>query len=122
VHGINRPHNRHARVHQIVHETGGRVCQGGKENRPQGAVLQSAVNLIELFQRFVLMGKGLYHLLVPDHLLDERRLLAPRLRLQMKHGERFLRDKTRDKKRQWCHQHNNTRDGDIDTEHKAQCT
>ena len=89
--------DRHPRVHHVVHKAGARVCQGGEKDCPQRTLLKPFVDLVEPAEHPVLLPVGLHHLLVADHLIDQRGLFPSRLRLQKKHVVSPRRDKLRHK-------------------------
>ena len=83
--GRQRSGQRHARIDHVVHEPRPRVGQGGVKNRFQRTFFQPAVDLVKFILYPVFHGESLDHLLVPDHLVDQARLLRPGLRLQAEH-------------------------------------
>ncbi len=108
-------------VYKAVDKPCGRIRQGGKESRIQGIFCQLFIDFIKAGQRLVFIGKSLHHLLISYHFIYQRRLLAPRLRLQLKHFIGSSGNKRRHKKTDRRNADHHQRDAHILPKHKEQC-
>ena len=104
-HGDQCACQRHTGIDQGVDEPGSRIGQRGKEDGPQRAFLQSPVYLVKLLQRLLFMAKGLDDLHLANGLVNDGRLLASGLGLELEHRIGTLGDKV-------CHQQRNRRDAE----------
>ena len=107
-------HHAHRGIDQAVDKAGGRICDTAKEISTQRVSLQSFVNLVKLLLSRLFMRKCRHHFLIADHFLNKCGLLTARLRLQFKHGKRFLGDESRHQKRDRRQDDDRKRDLDID--------
>ncbi len=92
------PKDPDARIDKAVDKARAGIGQRGEEDRLHVRLFQPAIDLAKPLHHLRLMAERLHHLLISDHLIDQRSLLASRLRLQFGHAESPLRDKARDKK------------------------
>ena len=113
-----RARQAHTRIHQRVDEACARVGQRGEEHCPQRAGAQPLVDLVKLLERARLMTECLHQLLLADDLVDERGLLAARLRLQAEHGIGAAGDEVGHQQRHRRDQHHHQRDARAERQHE----
>ena len=118
-HGCQCSRNSHTRVHKTVYKAGGRVCDRGKEDRPQGIFLKAAIDFIKPGTRLLLMTKCLNYLLVADHLVDQRCLFTSCLGLLPEHIKGMLCNEGSNQPGNRCYQQNHEGDSHIDAEHES---
>ncbi len=119
-HCIQRTHQTHAGIDDIVDKAGGRVGQAGEEDGFQAHRLQAAVHLIKGGKALGFVPERLHDLLPLDHLVDQRSLLAAHLALALEVAVAALCKKAGDYKAQRGDADHHQRDGNILPEHEQQ--
>ena len=111
--------NAHRRVNEAVHKAGGRVGDGGKEDRAQRGFGKPVVDLIKPAEHGVFPSERLHDLLVAHHFLNERGLLAARFGLQLEHGISALCDERSHEKGHGRDDNHHKRNAPVERKHEA---
>ena len=109
-----------AGIYEAVDKARRRVGRGGKEDRLQRAFFQPVVDLVKALEHLVLLAERLYHLLVPQHFVDQSGLLAARPRLELEHRVGLLGDERRYKQGDRRDKDDDERDFAADGDHEQQ--
>ena len=117
---VERAHQPHAGVDDVVHKAGGGVGQAGKEGGFQAHVRQPLVHLVEGGQALGLVAEGLHHLLSLDHLVDEGGLLAPHRALAVEVAVGVVGDEARHHQAERGDEDHHQRDEHVLPEHEQQ--
>ena len=115
-----RARERNCRVDDAVYKAGAGVCQRREEYRLERRFAESCVDLIKACLCLLLIAERNYSLVIRDHLVDKRGLLASYLGLELEHRIGLLCDKRRNEERERCHEYNDERDHGADDKHKHQ--
>ena len=98
-----------------------RVRERGEECRAQRRLFQPPIDLVELFKARLFVRECLHDLLIADHLVHMRRLLAARLRLKLEHTVRLSGNELCREQRKRRQHHNHQRNLPVDADHKRKC-
>ena len=118
--GGKRACNAHRRINEAVYKAGGRVGDGGKEDRAQRGFGKPVVDLIKPVEHGALPSERLHDLLVAHHFLNERGLLAARFGLQLEHGISALCDERRHEQGHGRDDNHHERNAPVERKHEAE--